>query len=81
VRLVVNTTGTRPTNVQVKGKSETNALPTSRYRPSAFVRFPAEKSTVAGNNVALSNRVYADEMRNPINVSVITAPLPRTNLR
>jgi hypothetical protein len=57
------------TDVQVKSKSKTNALPTSTYRPSTIVRFPAEKSAVSGNNVALSNRVYGDETRHPINFS------------
>jgi hypothetical protein len=57
------------TDVQVKSKSKTNALPTSTYSPSTFVRFPSEKSTIADNNVALSKRVYADEMRHPINFS------------
>jgi hypothetical protein len=58
------------TDVQVKSKTKTNALPTSTYRPSTFVRFPTEKSAaVAGDNMALSNRDYADEMRHLINVS------------
>lgn len=57
------------TSVQVKSKSKTNALSTSTYRPSTFVRFPAEKSSVAGNNVVVSNTVYADDMRHPINFS------------
>jgi hypothetical protein len=58
------------TDVQVKSKTKTHALPTtSTYIPSTFVRFPTEKSEVAATNVALPNRVYADEMRHPINFS------------
>jgi hypothetical protein len=57
------------TDVQAKSKTKANALPTSTYVPSTFVRFPAEKSDVAGKNVALPNRVYADEMRHPLNFS------------
>lgn len=65
------------TDVHVKSKTKTNVLPTSTYIPSTSVRFPAEQSAVAGSNVASPNRVYADEMRHPINFSQTQFDYPR----
>jgi hypothetical protein len=58
------------TDAQPKIKAKTNVILTSTYRPSAFVRYPAESSAAAGgHNMAVSNRVHADEMRHLINSS------------
>lgn len=69
------------TGLQVKTKTRPNVLLVSTHRPSTFVRFPAENNAAAaGNNMALPNRVYADETRHLINPSQIhfdySKPLP-----
>jgi hypothetical protein len=56
------------TDVQVKSKTKANVLSVSTHMPGTFVRFPAGNDA-AGNNMALPNRVHADETRHLIDSS------------